>query len=184
MGFFKSLFKSSVKYVYPKKYYNFPVVLDYEIRPLYDMKDNLSYMHAELLFESDEYFVMFKEYQGVMYKYVIINDFDEYKKSHITDELIVANNLGRKFKYGLNIQNIGRIPTVEIYIIATMSEEIVRYSITYPKQDKDKFQMVLVYDEENKRLLQFQYTRKSGPLYNEFNIAMYKDINAHDKENY
>ncbi len=184
MSFWKKLFKVKYKYVYPKKYFNFKVIEDYEIRPLYDLKDNLIYMHAYVLYEDDNYIVFFKESNNVMYKYVIIYNYDSYRKQHLSDELIVAANLGRQFDYGLKLEHIGKINTVEVYIFAQLNEDTIKYSIAYPKQEKDKYQMGLVYDNENHRLLQFQYTRTSGALYGEFKSAIYKDINAKDKEDY
>ena len=184
MGLFTKFLNKNSKYVYPKKYFGFKVIEDFDIRPLYDLKDNLIYMHAELLYEEDDYLVFFKEYNKVMYKYTIVNDYESYITNKLSDELIVARNLGRKFNYGLNLQNIGNIPTVDIIIFAQNTLDTIKYCLKYPKQTNDLYQIGLVYDSEYHRLLKFQYNRTYGPLFSEFKIAIYKDINAHDKEDY
>ncbi len=179
---FKKLLPSKV--VYPKKYFNFPVVTNFDIRPLYDMKDNLRYMHCEEVYNDDKVIVLCKEDKKVMYKYVIVYDYDHFMKLKLTNEIIVAKNLGREFERGLRIEHLGKIPCVEVIVFAQMTEQTVKHSIKYPTQTKELYQMALVYNEEHHILVQFQYAPTYGIMYSNFKQAIYHDINAMDKENY
>lgn len=183
MGIFK-FFKNTTKTVYPKKYLNYSTKGFFEIRPLYDLKDNLTYMHCHILYEDNYVLVQAKKDKGVIYKYVIIKDLDAYKSINLTNEKLVSFNLGKEFKYGFVVEELGKLPMVEIHILSDMNEENIKYTLKMPVPNKDLYKVALVYDDTYHILVQFSYLPTFGPLYNEFKIAMYKDINAHDKENY
>lgn len=184
MSFLSNFFKKNTKTVYPKKYLEIPTKGFYEIRPLYDLKDNLTYMHAHILYENESVVIQAKKDKNVIYKYTVIYNLEKYKNLNLTDEMLVSLNLGREFNYGFIIEELGKLPTVEVIILANMTLENIKYSMSFPTPNKNLYKAGLVYDSEYNILVQFSYLPTFGPLYSEFKIAMFKDINAHDKENY
>lgn len=181
---FLSLFKKTTKTVYPKKYLGVKVIDQYEIRPLYDLKDNLVYMHAHILYEDDNVYIMAKKDKNVIYKYSVVKDLDKFKALNMTNEMLVSINLGREFKYGFTIEELGVLPMVEIVIFENITDETIKYCINQPIPNKKLYKVCFVYDAEYHLLVQMSLIPEFGPLYSEFKIAIYKDIGAHDKENY
>lgn len=184
MGLFEEISRETKKRrkKYPKKYLGFKRYEYFEIRPLFDLKNNLLYQHANLLFEEDFCYVMAKKRKEVIYKYIIINDLDKYKALNLTDELLVSYNLGRKFEYGFKIEELGKLKTVEVYILAAMDERTIKYSILNTSAEKELYKMGLCYDEENTILVQFMMNKEYGGLSKEFKVAVYHDIGAKDVE--
>lgn len=182
MNIFKFLFRKKNKP--PKKVNGFSIVEYYEIRPIHDMIDNLKYMHCEIIYEDIDVTILAKEYKDIMYKYVIVNNFNNYLTKYISNELLVSYNLGREFKYKLIIEHLGKIPMIEIVIFKEQTPDTVKYCFKNPIQNNKLYQMYLTYDNEYIKLNQFKYGPTYGSLYKNFKIAMYHDINAIDRENY
>lgn len=163
---------------YPKKYLGYKRYEFYEIRPLFDMKDNLTFQFANVLYEDEACLIMAKKSMDVIYKYIIIYDLEKYKSLHLTNELLVSYNLGRKFQYGFMIEDLGHLKTVEVIILANMDEQSIRYAIINTTADKMLYKMGLVYDKDWNILVQFLLNKTSS----EFKKAIYKDIGAKDVE--
>lgn len=181
---FLSLFKKTQKVVYPKKYLGVKAINHFEIRPLYDLKDNLLYMHAHILYEDSNVYIMAKKDKNVIYKYSVIKDLEKFKSLNLTNEMLVSLNLGREFKYGFVIEELGVLPMVEIVILENITDETIKYALSQPIPNKKLYKVGFVYDSEYHLLVQMSYLPEFGPLYSEFKIAIFKDIGAHDKENY
>ncbi len=184
MPFLEEITRDTIKRrkKYPKKYFGFKRYEFYEIRPLFDLKDNLVFMHCNLLFENDACYIMAKKSKDIIYKYNIIFDLDKYKSLYLTDEMLVSMNLGKKFEHGFVVEELGKVKTVEVFIMAQMTEATVKYAIINTKSDKDLYKVGLCYDSEWSILIQFLMVKEIGGMFKEFKTAVYHDIGAKDVE--
>lgn len=184
MGFLEELSKETIfrRRKYPKKYFGYKRYEFFEIRPLFDMKNNLLYHHANVLYEDEVCLVMAKKSQDVIYKYIIIYDLNAYKNLHLTNELLVSYNLGKKFEYGFMIEDLGVLKMIEIPILAEMTEANIRYAIINTAIDGKTFRTSLVFDKDWNILVQFLMNKESGEMYKCFKKAVYQDLGAKDVE--
>lgn len=168
---------------YPKKYAGFKRYKFYEIRPLSDILKALEYQFANVLYNTDVCLIMAKKYKGNMYKYTVIYDLEKYKALRITDELLVSYNLGREFEHEFKLEELGKIPTIDVVICDNTMEDSVKYSILNTKYEAGKYYRVgLCYDVTYHILLQFMQSKEIGEMYSNFKWAVYHDIGAKDVE--
>lgn len=182
MGFLEDLTRETKlrRKKYPKKYEGFKRYMFFEIRPLFDLKKNLEYQFANVLYDEDVCLVLAKKHKGVIYKYTIIHDLAAYKRLNLTNELLVSYNLGKDFEHDFKIEELGRLPMVDLIICDNHELSSIKYSIINTKYENDVYRVGLCYDDEYHILLQFMQSKEIGEMYANFKWAIYHDIGAKD----
>lgn len=158
------------------------VVFHYDIRPWVDLKYNLIYAHAVILFEDDKILVMARKYKKNLIKYVIVLDFEHYKTVDVSNERLIELNKGKEFEYGFSIEDLNIEKHVLVTIFKENNEETKAYCIEHTKTTKTSYEAFLVFDESCCRLYLYNKLRNFGPLFEEYQNAMYMDIKAIDPE--
>ena len=165
---------------YPKKYEGFKRYKFYEIRPLEDTKLNLTYQFANVLYDDEVCLIMAKKYKGLIFKYTVIHDLNKYKQLNLTNELIASYNLGKEFEHDFKIEELGKIPMVDIIICDNNELSSIKYSIINTVYERDHYKVGLCYDANFNILLQFMRTKENVEMYNNFKWAVYHDLGAKD----
>ena len=182
MGFLEDLTKETKfrRKKYPKKYEGFKRYKFFEIRPLFDLKKNLEYQFANVLYDEDCCLILAKKLKGHIYKYTVIHDLSKYKQLNLTNELLVSYNLGKEFEHDFKIEELGRLPMIDIIICDNHEASSIKYSIINTKIEGDTYRVGLCYDPDFNILLQFMQTKEIGEQYINFKWAVYHDIGAKD----
>ncbi len=168
---------------YPKKYEGFKRYKFYEIKPLSDILKILEYQFANVLYNTEVCLVMAKKYKGYMYKYTIIHDLSKYRALRLTDEMLVSYNLGREFEHDFKLEELGKIPTIDVIICDNVEADSIKYSILNTTFEAKKYYRVgLCYDINYHILLQFMQSKEMIDMYSNFKWAIYHDIGAKDVE--
>ncbi len=158
------------------------VYFSYDIKPYINLKYNMIFSHDSCIYDDEKVVVMARRIKKVLLKFVLVSDYDHYRKLDLSNEKLIELNKDKEFEYGFKIEDINSEFLVQVTIFEQKNEETKKYSIEMSKATKTEYLSYLVYDEETVVLNMYKRLRNYGPLFNEYQTAMFYDVGAKDPE--
>lgn len=158
------------------------LVKDYDARPYYDLKYDLSYAKNEILVDNEDVIIACRVFKKTLLKYMVIHNFEKSKEYSLSNEkLLEYAKILPSLRY-IKLEDFEIKKEVRNYILKECNDSLIEYAFVNAKASKDYYEQYYFYNENGSKLEIYRRLKDFDTLVVEANTSLFFDMACTDEE--